>query len=183
VRLTPLPPPDPRALDRAAELIRAASRPVVIVGRQFDSPADAGWLRALAEALPAPVLTTWTAQPVLPDAHPLALGSLTGGAEDDGVLGLADLVVAFGLEPEELGPDRWPASAPIVHVARTAGASQPVTPLVHVVGDPGLILAELAPRLRGQTRADWDMFQLDRMKRERERGARLGSPPGTASKG
>jgi hypothetical protein len=38
---------------------------------------------------------------------------------------------------------------------------------VEVVGDLALILEELAPRLRGQTQVDWDMFQLDRLKKAR----------------
>ncbi|MFQ5830612.1 MAG: thiamine pyrophosphate-dependent enzyme, partial [Candidatus Methylomirabilia bacterium] len=40
-------------------------------------------------------------------------------------------------------------------------------PAVEVVGDLGLILEELAPRLRRKSRADWDMALVDRLKRER----------------
>lgn len=163
----PLPPPDPRALDRAAELIRAASRPVVIAGRQCASPEDAKWLQAFAEALPVPVLTTWKAGGVLPEAHPLALGVFTGGDQDDAVLGLADLIVTFGLGPEELNPPRWPYSAVVVHFSPAPRSGSPFTPLVEVVGDLALILAELAPRLRGKAQADWDMFQIDRLKKAR----------------
>ena len=159
-------PPDPRALDRAAELIRAASRPVVIAGLQC-TPEDAPWLRAFAEALPAPVLATSQVEEALPETHPLALGVFTGGAQDDAVLGLADLIVAFGLDAAELGPRRWPYPALVVCLARTPPSSLPFTPLVEVVGDLALILEELAPRLKGQTQVDWDMFQLDRLKKAR----------------
>lgn len=159
-----LPPPDPRALDRAAELIRAASHPVVIAGLQC-RPGDSGWLRALAEALPAPVLTTSQAKEALPEAHPLALGILAGGDADDAVLGLADLIVAFGLDPAEVNPRRWPYSALIVCLSRTPQSGLPFTPLVEAVGDLALILEELAPRLRGQTQVNWDMGELDRLKK------------------
>src|SRR5215471_8439039 len=57
----PLPPPAPphaAALDRAAAMIRAARRPLVVAGLGV-RPADAKWLRAFAEAVPAPVLTTY----------------------------------------------------------------------------------------------------------------------------
>jgi acetolactate synthase-1/2/3 large subunit len=164
------PPPDPRALDRAAELIRAASRPVVIAGRQCERPEDARWLQAFAEALPVPVLTTSQAQGVLPEIHPLALGIFSGGDQVDDVLSLADLIVALGLDPEELSSRRWPYSALVVCLSRTAHSGHLFAPLVEVVGDLALILEELAPRLRRQTQVDWDMFQLDRLKQVRRRG-------------
>jgi len=157
--------PDPRALERAAELIRAASRPVVLAGLESKRPEDATWLRAFAEALPVPVLTTGKAKGLLPEAHPLALGIVAGGDQDDAVLGLADLIVTFGLDPEEWNPSRWPYSALVVCLSRTSHSGHPFTPLVEVVGDLALILEELAPRLRGKTQADWDMFQIDRLKK------------------
>ncbi len=162
-----LPPPDPRALDRAAELIVAASRPIVIAGRQCRSPEEVAWLRALAEALPAPVLTTSDAKGALPEDHALALGVFTGGIRDESVVSLADLIVAFGLDPEELNPSHWPHSALVVQLSRTSQSGFPFTPLVEVVGNLALILEELAPQLRGKTQANWDMFQLDGLKKER----------------
>jgi len=164
-----MPPPDPRALDRAAELIRAASRPIVIAGRQCESSDDAPWLRALVEALPAPLLTTPQAKDVLPEAHSLAIGIFTGTSLDDELVGLADLIITFGLDPEELNP-HWPYGAVVVHLSRTPGSGYPFTPLVEVAGDLALILEELAPRLRGKTRADWDVFQIDRFKKARRGG-------------
>ena len=158
-------PPDPRALDRAAELISAASRPVVIAGLQCRTPHDTEWLRAFAEALPAPVLTTRKAQGALSEAHPLALGIFTGSEQDDAVLGLADLIVTFGLDPDELNSGRWPYAAVVVHLSRTPHSDYPFTLLVEVVGDLSLILEELAPRLRGKTQVNWDMVQIDRLKR------------------
>jgi len=52
----PLPHPDAADLDRAAAMIRQAKRPVVVAGLQCRG-AEAKWLRAFAEALPAPVLS------------------------------------------------------------------------------------------------------------------------------
>ena len=167
----PLPPPDSRALDRAAELIRAASRPIVIAGLQC-TPEDAGWLRAFAEALPAPVLATSQVKEALPKTHPLALGTFTGSEHDETVLGLADLIVTFGLDPTELNPPRWPYPALVVCLARTQHSGLPVTPLVEVIGDLALILEELAPRLKGQTQADWDMWELDRLKKASNHSSR-----------
>jgi len=159
--------PDSLALERAAELIRAASRPVVIAGAQWASPGDDGWLRAFVEALPAPVLATAGAKGLLPEAHPLALGIFTGAERDEAVLGLADLIIACGLSPQELDSPGWPHAAPVVRFAGPACSGLPFTPRVELLGDLPLILAELAPRLRGRTQADWDMFQIDRLKKAR----------------
>jgi acetolactate synthase-1/2/3 large subunit len=159
------PPPDPRALDRAAELIGTASRPIVIAGHQCQRPEDTRWLQAFVEALPAPLLATANARGVLPEAHPLALGTFTGTPLDDELLGLADLIVTLGLDAKELNPRRWPYSALVVCLSRTPHSREPFTPLVEVVGDLALILEELAPRLRGKTQANWDMFQIDRLKK------------------
>lgn len=147
------PAPDPRVFDRTAELIRAASRPIVIAGRDGERPEAARWLLAFAEALMIPVLTTWKGRSAFPEAHPLALGVFTGGAEDDEVLSLADLIILFGVDPEDLGPRARPSSAPLVEIA----------------GDLALVLEELAPRLRGKARANWDMFRLDRLRKARQR--------------
>lgn len=160
----PLPSPDTRALDRAAELICSASRPVVIAGLQCRLE-DAVWLRAFAEALPVPVLATRQAKGALFETHPLALGIFTGGNQDDAVLGRADLIVTLGLEAAEFESHNWPYSALVVCLSRAPHPGFPFTPLVEVVGDLALILEELAPRLRGKTQADWDMWELDRLKK------------------
>src|SRR2546430_7547962 len=78
----PLPQPSTDDLDSAAAMIRQAKRPVVVAGLQCRGT-EAKWLRAFAEALPAPVLTTYKAKGALPDPHPLAMGVFTGGALEE----------------------------------------------------------------------------------------------------
>jgi acetolactate synthase-1/2/3 large subunit len=176
--VTPAPParPDAGLMERAAELIRAARHPIVIAGLGCRR-ADAQWLRAFAEALPAPVLTTCKAKGAIPDPHPLALGIFTGGALEEPLVRRADLIIAFGLDPVELIPRRWPYAAPVLSLARCPstdlrlrppGGGAYFTPALEVIGAPGAILEDLAPRLvpRG-TRADWDVALVDRIRRER----------------
>ncbi len=160
--------PAPEALDAAAELIRRASRPLVIAGLGCRAT-DAGWLRAFVEALPAPALMTRKAKGVVPEPHPLALGVFTGGYLEEPVVERADLLIAVGLDPIELPPGRWPNAQPVVHISRAPHADDHYRAAVEVAGEPGLIFEELAPRLRGQARADWDVAEVDRMKREQER--------------
>src|SRR4051794_25785627 len=64
----------PPPLDAALERLRAARRPVVIVGHGANGATGA--VRALAERLGAPVLTTFRAKGLVPDTHPLGAGVL-----------------------------------------------------------------------------------------------------------
>jgi acetolactate synthase-1/2/3 large subunit len=149
------------ALDEAARRVGAAARPVLVLGLQCRAADAPRWLRALAEALPAPVLVTPRARGVVPDPHPLNLGSVERGSD---VLGRADLVVAIGLDVQEAAA--LPA-APIVHLGATSLARADWAPAHEVLGDVSLIVAELAPRLRSRPRADWDVAEVDRLKRAR----------------
>jgi len=163
-------PPDAGLLDQAAAMIRGARRPLVVAGLQCRA-ADAKWLRAFCEALPAPLLTTYKAKGAMPDPHPLAMGVFTGGALEEPVVRRADLVIAFGLDTVELIPRPWPYSSPLVSLARSASSERAgayFSPALEVVGDLALILEELAPRLtRADARADWDVAEVDRLRRER----------------
>jgi len=110
--------PDDALVERAAEMIRGAKRPLVIAGLGCRA-ADAKWLRAFSEALPAPVLS-------------LARG---------------------------------PSSDPRL---RAVGGGAYFTPALEVVGDLGTILEDLAPRImRRDVKADWDVAEVDRIRRER----------------
>jgi acetolactate synthase-1/2/3 large subunit len=64
--------PDPDQIDRAAELLLAAERPVILAGGGCVHAEAAAELRALAEQLVAPVVVTMTAKGVFPEDHPLA---------------------------------------------------------------------------------------------------------------
>jgi thiamine pyrophosphate-dependent enzyme len=62
--------PAESAVGTAATLVRDARRPVIIAGHGARGAEDE--LRALAERLAAPVLTTFKAKGLVPDTHPLA---------------------------------------------------------------------------------------------------------------
>lgn len=161
-RPAPPPAPDPAALDEAAERLARADRPVLVAGSQCRSGLAPRWIRALAETMPAPVFLAARARGVLPDPHPLVLGDVGALAA---LGGRADLVVAIGVDETTLSS--LPAATPILHLAATPPPAG-WTPAARVLGDVGLIMEELAPRLRGRSRADWDVAELDRLKRVRE---------------
>jgi acetolactate synthase I/II/III large subunit len=169
------PAPDRAIEAEAAALIEASSRPLIVAGLGCRAE-DAGWLRALAEALPAPVLTTLKAKGAIPEPHPLALGVLGAGAPEEPTVHRADLVIAVGVDPAELGPTAWPFAAKVLYLGRAPHAGEGYAAAVAVVGEPGLVLEELAPRLRGRARADWDVAEIDRAKRAGAARLNAGGP-------
>jgi acetolactate synthase I/II/III large subunit len=164
-RPDPLPYPDASALDAAARALSHASRPLLLAGLHCRRAAAAQWLRAFAEALPAPLLTTARAKGSLPDPHPLTLGVLGDSGVDERLLGQADLVVAIGVDTHEPVPASCWSTAPVLGFGPPQALDDRVL-MVRVLGDVDAIMEELAARLRDVPRADWDVADLDRMRRE-----------------
>ena len=160
-RRPPLPAAPPDTLDTLADAIARAARPVLVAGLELHE-GDGKWVRALAETLPAPVLSTPKGKGAMPDPHPLALGLL---AASHPLVTRADLLVALGVDPVEIPPGAWPGGIDTVHVGAAAPGDALYRPVVEVIADVALVIEELAPRLRGRTRADWDVAELDRIKR------------------
>jgi acetolactate synthase-1/2/3 large subunit len=158
-RPAPLAPPEPASLDAFGAALAAASRPLLIAGLEC-GPDDARWIRSLAEALPAPVLATPKGKGALADPHPLALGALVA---DHAALARADLVILLGVDAGELPPGVVPRG---VRIARIGRAGWPGGAFVaEALGDLALIIEELAPHVRARPAADWDVAELDRIKR------------------
>jgi acetolactate synthase I/II/III large subunit len=158
-RPAPLPPPEPASLDALAAALAAATRPLVVAGLEC-GPDDARWIRSFAETLPAPVLATPKGKGALADPHPLALGALVAG---HAALARADLVILLGVDGGELAPGGLPAGVPVVRIGRSPWADGGLA--AEARGDLALVIEELAPDVRGRPAADWDVAELDRVKR------------------
>ena len=160
-----LAPPEPASLDAFGAALAAATRPLLIAGLEC-GPDDARWIRSFAEALPAPVLATPKGKGALADPHPLALGALVA---EHAALARADLVILLGVDAGELPPGVVPKG---VGVARIGRAPWPGGAFVaEAVGDLALVIEELAPHVRARPAADWDVAELDRIKRAVTRAA------------
>ena len=86
-------------------LIEAAERPLIWAGSGARDRADE--LRALAERLAAPVLTTYGARGVLPPEHPCNVG-MPPHVESAGRLwDEADLVISFGSDLDGMNTQNW----------------------------------------------------------------------------
>lgn len=88
------PPPDD--LDRAASMLEAAARPVIIVGN--GARPHRAEIIALAEHLDAPVITTFKAKGVIADDHPLGCGVLgrSGTPIGSAIMGRSDCLLVLG---------------------------------------------------------------------------------------
>ncbi|WP_433465027.1 thiamine pyrophosphate-binding protein [Spirillospora sp. CA-128828] len=121
--------PDPEAVDRAAAVLRAAERPVIVVGGGTIS-GDAGQeVLGLAERWSVPVVTTWNGKSAFPEDHPLFAGSVgqTGTIPGNGIAAAADVVVAVGCRFTD-----WSASS----YAQGVSFSIPPAKLIHIDVDP-----------------------------------------------
>jgi len=161
----PLPPPEAATVDAVGAVLADASRPVVVTGLECGAD-DARWIRSFVETLPAPVLATVKGRGALAEPHPLALGALAAGHP---ALQRADLLVLVGVDAGELPPGALP---PGVRVLRIGRAPWPDGAFVaEAIGDLALVIEELAPAVRARLAADWDVAELDRVKRAVTRAA------------
>ena len=89
---------DPREIERAAKLLLAAKRPLVLVGGGALASEAEDELRLVAEFLGSPVSVTWMGKGAIPEDHPLYawpcgdLGSISGNT----LAREADVILAIG---------------------------------------------------------------------------------------
>lgn len=107
--------PSAEQIARAAEALRAATNPILLVGHgvaREGAPAVAAVV-AFAEHTGVPVATTFHGKGAFPDDHPLAIGAVGFMRHDYANFGFdaADLVLSVGFElqefdPRKINPDR-----------------------------------------------------------------------------
>lgn len=95
-------------LERARSALAAAERPLIIAGVDAISDRAATSVVKAAEALGAPVITTYKAKGVLPEDHALSLGGAGLSPKADKILlplvAQADVILAIGYDPIEMRP-------------------------------------------------------------------------------
>lgn len=145
------PAPSPGAVAAAAELLAGAERPVLVVGGgAAGSGPEVG---RLADALGAPLVTTWLRQSTVSHDHPSFLGALGYGAHEvtEEVVRDADVLVAIGCRFSEFSTKRWTLVSPttrVVHVdIDPVELGRVYLPQVGMVADAGLAAIALADAL------------------------------------
>ncbi|MBI1946125.1 MAG: thiamine pyrophosphate-binding protein [Deltaproteobacteria bacterium] len=143
-------------LDRLARTLERAKRPAILAGSGVRWGRGPERLRALAERLQVPVMTTPKAKGVFPESHPLSLGVFGYGghpsAQAYASTARIDVLLALGSGLSDPATNGWSpllaATEHLVHVdidAGQIGRSYPVS--LGVVGRAEDVLEELLARL------------------------------------
>jgi sulfoacetaldehyde acetyltransferase len=152
-------PGDSAALDEAAALLAGARFPVILAGGGVIMSGGHAEAIALAEALDAPVCTSYLHNDAFPASHRLWAGPLgyQGSKAAMKLIAKADVVLAlgtrlgpFGTLPQH-GLDYWPANAKIIQIdadPRMLGLVKPIS--VGINGDARAAAAALLQRLAGR---------------------------------
>ena len=99
----------PEQIEKAAQIISKAARPIVLAGNGVIRGHAAEALVRFAEKLNLPVATTFMAKGVVPDPHPLALGAIGLSMRDhvNEAFAAADVIIAVGYDVVEYAPRSW----------------------------------------------------------------------------
>ena len=154
--------PAPGPLEAARSLLVTARRPVLILGLESRSAVIAAAVRRLAESLACPVLVTYKAMGVMPDAHPQFIGGFTSGVAEYETVSRADLILLVGFDPVELLRQRWRYSAPVIDIAAVRHAVHYVEPAVAL---HGAIAKAIEALTDGARPGDWTGDELSQLKR------------------
>jgi thiamine pyrophosphate-dependent acetolactate synthase large subunit-like protein len=176
--------PPESSLDQAAQRLREAKRPVIIVGHGARQDMDA--VTALAERLNAPVVTTFKGKGLISDQHPLGCGVLgrSGTPIASWFMNECDLLLVFGASFSNhtgITPKK-----PTIHVdfdPLALGRMHAIE--VPVLGHIGVTARLLAERLGGDAAAidqrpeiaeRWQLWRAEKASREADDlGKGLGS--------
>jgi acetolactate synthase-1/2/3 large subunit len=140
---------DPALVRQAAELIRAAHRPVLYVGGGVLKARAAEVLRAVAERTGIPVVTTLMARGAFPDSHPQCLGmpGMHGRYTAVTAMQRSDLLISLGARFDDRVTGKISAFAPeakVIHVDIDPAELGKVRAAdVGIAGDCRLVLEEL----------------------------------------
>lgn len=157
--LIELPIATPAALDRVAETVRQASRPLVMVGAAASRPRLGAYLGDFLARTRIPFFTTQMGKGVVadhPEGQPIDLWVGTAAlSERDYVheaIDRADLILSIGHDTVEKPPFLMgPGGPTVIHVGFTAANVEEVYfPHASIIGDIGPNLSMLADRLEGQ---------------------------------
>lgn len=105
------PRPDAAMVERAAVLLAGAKRPVIVAGGGVISGNATADLRALAERLGAPVVTTWNGKGAIDETHPLAGQTIgdTGSTIGNALASSADVILGVGCRFVDWSASSWRA--------------------------------------------------------------------------
>jgi acetolactate synthase-1/2/3 large subunit len=186
--LTPLLGPAPAdAIGKAANLIRQAKRPALLVGARGADPRSCKALRALISTTGFPVVETFQAAGVISRAledHYLGRVGLFRNQPGDVVVANADVLVTIGYDAVEYDPVLWNVDVErtIVHIdTLPADVDNHYQPVLELRGSVPATLDELTPLISDLVLADGYASELAHQRQvltDIDQHARSASPQG-----
>jgi len=149
------------ALQKAAEMIAQAERPVILAGHGVKISGAAADVRQFAEKTQAPVASTLLGLGSLPASHPLNLGmmGMHGEAFCNIAIQNADLLLAFGMRFDDRVTGNLRNYAPRarkIHIEiDPSEINKNVSVDVSLAGDLKTVLADLNPLVGERQHAAW----------------------------
>jgi acetolactate synthase I/II/III large subunit len=142
------------ALDRAAELIRKAERPLVMLGAAASRPRLADTLSAFVTRMQIPFFNTQMGKGAVSGGSGLYMGTAALSERDyvHRAIDRADLIISIGHDTVEKPPFLMGPNGPtVLHIGYLpATVEQVFWPQAELVGDVGPSLTLLADRLEGK---------------------------------
>jgi acetolactate synthase-1/2/3 large subunit len=165
-------PAAPADVDLAAELIRAAERPVLLVGLRGADLDGTRALRALIAETGLPAIETFQAAGLISrdlEDHYLGRVGLFKNQPADLALNESDLVIAVGYDAVEYDPVIWNSDAGrrIIHIdCLPAAYDNHYRPSLELRGDVAATVDLLRPALAGLELSDAATARADELRRE-----------------
>ncbi|MBU1229830.1 MAG: acetolactate synthase large subunit [Proteobacteria bacterium] len=157
----PVEAPDPQAISQAAQMIRQARRPIVLLGGGVAASGAAAAARELVEAASLPVTMSLLGLGLLPDAQPLNLGMLGmhGTRAANILMEECDLLVVAGARLDDRATGRLEGFCPgarLLHIDIDQSELCKLK-LAHlgITGDVGAALGALLPLVDAGDRGPW----------------------------
>ncbi|MFJ3754939.1 acetolactate synthase AlsS [Streptomyces sp. NPDC090080] len=153
--VAPLGPAPRDGIRRAADLVRGAGLPVVLVGMRGAGPPACAALRGLLAGTELPVVETYQAAGVVSRAledHFAGRVGLFRNQPGDVLVARADVLVTIGYDAVEYDPGLWNTdpARPVVHIdALPADVDNHYQPEIELRGDVAATVSELAVLLSG----------------------------------
>ncbi|RWL80212.1 MAG: acetolactate synthase large subunit [Mesorhizobium sp.] len=148
-----LPLASPLALDRAAQMIMEAERPLAMMGAAASRPRSTSDLAQFVLRTGIPYFTTQMGKGTVPGGTELYMGTAALSERDyvHEAIERADLIITIGHDTVEKPPFIMGADGPkVIHVGyQPATVEQVYFPQTEVIGDIGASLRLLADRLEG----------------------------------
>jgi acetolactate synthase-1/2/3 large subunit len=142
------------SLDRAAEMILAARRPLIMLGAAASRPRSTAGIGGFVRRTKIPFFTTQMGKGTVPGGSNLYMGTAALSERDyvHEAVDRADLIIAIGHDTIEKPPFIMGPNGPqVIHVGYTpATVEQVYFPQCEVVGDVGPSLELLADRIEGR---------------------------------